>query len=74
MAKTVNDLLAELTALAAIGCGNRKVLISKDDYGFKLGEYNGSIGRPNKQFLEWSELPDGITPEKASEEYVVIFR
>ncbi len=72
---TVNDLLSQCMALAIIGCGNREILIEKSV--LKLETYNGGLERLNERYFEDAqnvngELPNGITPKEAAENYVVL--
>lgn len=72
MAKTVNDLLADLTAIAMLGGGKKEVLIYKDELGLRVDRFEGQIFRPDGVFAVTTELPDGITPEDVTKNCVVI--
>lgn len=70
---TVKELLADCMALSIIGCGDRKVFVAKENsQGQKLEPLNGRLSRVNEIFFDGADLPDGMTPEKAAENLVVL--
>ena len=70
---TVRELYDALAVACKSGFGNKKVLLSNDDEGNGYHECFFTLATDIKKFrLSYNDLPYGVSPEDAENDYVII--